>query len=142
MVLLFIELLDFTHVQISYFNTVILNPCGFLILAILATMKCLLTTNGMIINVICKKKEGKEDVNSLGRKGALYSLTALEKTRHVLIDSTEKVFILDKFSSHWEYFQYDNCIREIAETKDNDYNILLVTTFLERCFLLKIGICH
>lgn len=142
MVLLFIELFDFIYVQIFYFNIVILNFCGFLILVILVIMKCLLIINGMIINVICKKKEGKEDVNSFGRKGVFYFLIVFEKIRYVLIDLIEKVFIFDKFSSYWEYFQYDNCIREIVEIKDNDYNILLVIMFLERCFFLKIGICY
>lgn len=71
------------------------------------------------------KKE--KDISGLEEEGTFYSLTAHEKTRHVLRGSMKKSYILDKLCSIREYFQYDNCIRKTAETKENDYNILLAT---------------
>lgn len=107
----------FLHVQISY---IIPNLCGFLIFAIWRTSKCLLTCSCYGNSYLKKEK----DVSGLEEEGTFYSLTAHEKTSHVLRDSMKKFFILDKFCSIREYFQYENCIREIAETKENDYNIL------------------
>lgn len=76
----------------SYFSNIILNPCGFLNFSYSGNYKMFIDYEWYGNNCYLQKIKIKEDVSTLGTKGAFYSLTVREKNRHVLIDSTEKAF--------------------------------------------------
>ena len=113
----------FLHVQISLFSSHC-ESCGFLILAVLATMRCLLATNDMVVIVIGKKEKM---LAPLEEREFFIFQQPMRKVDMFSQIQQNKCFILDKFSSYQEYFQYGNCIWEIAKT-NNDYNILQVNS--------------